>query len=548
MNASAWVEIAADRADVLATADLDGNASQELVASFPGASIPLKVYWNNSSWSDLHALPATDLEAGQINGSGVEEVVASLPDGLWVYTDDSWWRRIHALPPDLTAVADLNGNGQADVVASWPDPACGVEECGLQVNFDDGGIDGWTRIHGQTPNTFAAGDLDGNAQGDLLVSWEGGLPVSSYLNAADWVPATTDGVRARAMAIREFTCGDNLCQAGETSCDCPQDCPVEAGDGCCDGGEVSCSEPACPVVEGDGCCDYGATESCDSPDCVCPEVRMGSWAGFSPYVYDHPAPSGLNRALLFVVHGVRGDDMHVDDVQYGGQRMARILQEQEQHNRHALVAIYYLGETGIARAESLGRADFFVDWNGTPAPDRRRYESVFFFNTDRAHPIDQYSSEGHSNEAYVGTFLGFVEAGHMSLYATAHEECVEWYPTAGYVEVHQACGGRSSGGSVAYKDGHHANEWPGAWASSSGAIVMGAVEIRRYWHGASPPPLPECIDGIDNDDDGLIDFGADLECVDRLDRREASSGCGLGFELTLLLPLLRGLRRRRGSC
>jgi len=75
---------------------------------------------------------------------------------------------------------------------------------------------------------------------------------------------------------------------------------------------------------------------------------------------------------------------------------------------------------------------------------------------------------------------------------------------------------------------------------------MGAVEIRRYWHGTSEPALPECIDGIDNDGDGFTDFGDDPECADRLDDREAAPWCGLGFDLALLLPLLMGLRRRRG--
>lgn len=97
----------------------------------------------------------------------------------------------------------------------------------------------------------------------------------------------------------------------------------------------------------------------------------------------------------------------------------------------------------------------------------------------------------------------------MSLYATTHEECVTGYPVSDYIKLHQACGGRSSSGSVAHKDGCHSDEWPGAWATASDATVMGAVEIRRYWHGTSEPALPECIDGIDNDGDGFPNFGDD---------------------------------------
>jgi subtilisin family serine protease len=70
---------------------------------------------------------------------------------------------------------------------------------------------------------------------------------------------------------------------------------------------------------------------------------------------------------------------------------------------------------------------------------------------------------------------------------------------------------------------------------------------------------PQCQDGINNDDDGLIDFdgGAsaglppeqqtdpDPQCTVAWQLREMP-GCGLGFELALLLPPLMYLHRRRG--
>jgi phospholipase/lecithinase/hemolysin len=83
---------------------------------------------------------------------------------------------------------------------------------------------------------------------------------------------------------------------------------------------------------------------------------------------------------------------------------------------------------------------------------------------------------------------------------------------------------------------------------------------------------PQCQDGVSNDGDGLVDFdggqsvhGAcgdgvcppgvsdpdddgvadpDPQCTRPYKNREAA-GCGLGFELALLLPALRGLRRLR---
>jgi hypothetical protein len=479
MNLSYWSTLRPERADVIEMVDLDGNATQELVANFPDASPPLKIYWNGASWSDFHAQAPTNLDAGQINGSGVEELVASFADGLWVYEDAASWRRIHAVPPAMTEVVDLNGNGLADVVATWPDAACDGAPCGLQVAYDGAGEDGWTLIDPRTPNAFAGGDIDGNSKGDLVVSWSDGSPILKYMNDESWVPTTDDGVLASAVAVRAFTCGDYICRGDETSCDCPSDCAVAAGDDCCDVGEVSCSEPACPVVQGDGCCDYARTEVCDSPDCICPEVTMGAWAGFSPVLYDHPAPPGLNRLLVFVAHGVRNDRMHVDHVRYGDQRMTKVLQQQEHHHRRALVSIFILGEEGIANAERLGRSDFFVDWNGQPFWTRRRYESVFFFNVDRIEPVVP-SSNGHTDGRSIQTALGLVEAGHMSMYATTHEECVDWFPLGDYLEIYQACGERSSAVSVGYRHGRApppARVTPSWWALSR-STATGASRSR----------------------------------------------------------------------
>jgi hypothetical protein len=68
----------------------------------------------------------------------------------------------------------------------------------------------------------------------------------------------------------------------------------------------------------------------------------------------------------------------------------------------------------------------------------------------------------------------------------------------------------------------------------------------------------QCSDGLDNDGDGGIDWDggawinggvplgpADVHCATGADNREKSNAsCGLGFELTFLLPALAALRRR----
>jgi hypothetical protein len=62
-----------------------------------------------------------------------------------------------------------------------------------------------------------------------------------------------------------------------------------------------------------------------------------------------------------------------------------------------------------------------------------------------------------------------------------------------------------------------------------------------------------CDDRMDNDGDGHIDYPADPECRSPWDDKETftpGGGCGLGWELILLVPLLVaaiGARRRAGA-
>lgn len=60
--------------------------------------------------------------------------------------------------------------------------------------------------------------------------------------------------------------------------------------------------------------------------------------------------------------------------------------------------------------------------------------------------------------------------------------------------------------------------------------------------------LPVCSDGFDNDGDGLVDL-ADPHCASADQRSETWVGCGLGWELTLLLPIITLVRdgRRRAA-
>jgi hypothetical protein len=71
------------------------------------------------------------------------------------------------------------------------------------------------------------------------------------------------------------------------------------------------------------------------------------------------------------------------------------------------------------------------------------------------------------------------------------------------------------------------------------------------WEPAVTTENPACDNDLDDDGDGRIDWDGgsgggtpDPQCDNKPWRKKESSGCGLGFELALLLPLLARLRRR----
>jgi hypothetical protein len=83
------------------------------------------------------------------------------------------------------------------------------------------------------------------------------------------------------------------------------------------------------------------------------------------------------------------------------------------------------------------------------------------------------------------------------------------------------------------------------------------VDEFFVWSTLGDAPFPPCSDGVDNDDDGEIDFdgGAsalggvaggppDPACMGLPFWSETGLACGSGFELTLLLPALFWLRTR----
>lgn len=78
--------------------------------------------------------------------------------------------------------------------------------------------------------------------------------------------------------------------------------------------------------------------------------------------------------------------------------------------------------------------------------------------------------------------------------------------------------------------------------------ARGALLNSDAWVGAPGNPWA-CDDGIDNDEDGLVDHPADPGCNAVFPDGSESSSCGSGFQVALLAPLVfplrSGLRRTR---
>ncbi len=77
------------------------------------------------------------------------------------------------------------------------------------------------------------------------------------------------------------------------------------------------------------------------------------------------------------------------------------------------------------------------------------------------------------------------------------------------------------------------------WDPRFGHGRVDALEaVAAAWALSSGIPV-QCNDGLDNDDDGLTDYPEDPDCQRAFDYTESPAACGLGFELALLLPLVR---------
>jgi Tol biopolymer transport system component len=98
-----------------------------------------------------------------------------------------------------------------------------------------------------------------------------------------------------------------------------------------------------------------------------------------------------------------------------------------------------------------------------------------------------------------------------------HPHHPSWSPDGTRIAYEQVVGTGSVGIGVMNADG------------TGGTLVITGARTAPHWGGGSagpppppPPPTPECNDGVDNDQNGKIDFPADAGCKNAEDDSEAS--------------------------
>jgi len=108
--------------------------------------------------------------------------------GVWRVAGSDW-SQIHGLSPESVTAADVDGNGLDDLVMDFG-PAYGVW---LWLNHAT-----WMQLHGVSPTEVAAGDLDGNGKDELVLNFPG-QGVWIWRNNSAW--QHLHGVNAQRLSV-----------------------------------------------------------------------------------------------------------------------------------------------------------------------------------------------------------------------------------------------------------------------------------------------------------------------------------------------------------
>lgn len=164
-------------AKLMASGDLDGNASDEVIFDFSDSGIWVRI--NNNSWVKLHNLSSKAIATGDIDGNGQDEVIIDFgnPYGIWIWMNNGSWVLLHNLSGDSMDTIDMDGNGINDLIIDF-----GTHGLWVFMNNNE-----WHNLHSLSPTKFITGNIDGDSFGDLIVDFGSPYGIWAWVNNNTWI-------------------------------------------------------------------------------------------------------------------------------------------------------------------------------------------------------------------------------------------------------------------------------------------------------------------------------------------------------------------------
>ncbi len=255
-------------------------------------------------------------------------------------------------------------------------------------------------------------------------------------------------------------------------------------------------DAACDYVPNEQCgnnvCDITLGESCESCPgdcgaCIPGTTPTRTWYHHGTNPQSHYV-AGSNRLLIFVAHGVDGQNHWVEGVRYGNKDMHFLEARSQDRNDKSTVSVWYLKEADIY---SAGGTSFSVDWFHKPG--QRSYESIFFTDVSQTLTFGSIDEAGCNDCYAVACPWRTIEPGHISLYAGTHERngAIFW-PLNDYSQDADLWMGGNGKATMGHKDGIGYLESAGAQFGRAGAMSLVCFEVQD---------LPQS----DSDGDGVPD-------------------------------------------